>query len=245
MKKMYKVLLLLAVGVPLLGAAEDNRVRGFKFCQQVQDMYKPVIVASCDRAEKILRDKGLIGEGESATGTMATIYYDLKRLGYQGYYDAHQDTAQQAWQIIDQFKLNDENVYTDTAAWAFNEACKDPQDVDGWLYELSVFSFALVQLAESMPGAEKFKCNIFVAERIANNHGIFGTQEEHDAIAAFQMAVPIAFHRRFVAMKDEKTIQTFMQGVPQVFANLQLDLATLESMQNLKKKQNRDTITVD
>jgi hypothetical protein len=216
-------LLVLSISGNLLAAASK-----YKFQPVVAQMHEHFNKQSCDDAEATLRAQGRLAEGELASGAVPGIYYGLKDLGYQGFADANQAVIEQSLKVITCVDgPTDELIWWSyplavAARSAFQAAAAQPDNVDLWVNELKIFSRALLDMARRSPYTQKFKPAIKIADRIAANHGIEGTEEEVAAIAAFQMVVPIRFNQRFEAMNlNVATFQAFMARVPAVFAELE------------------------
>ncbi len=219
--KLYAIILATIISGTMF-AADSRHVA---FYAPVAAMHKAVVTKQCADAETMLRDQKKIAEGEQATGTVATIYYGLRDLGYQAFADANRPVIQRSWEILDLFSypFAAHNPATMAAADAFLAAAANPDDVDLWVRELKWFSSALIMLARN--SNSKFALRIKISDRIALNHDVVGTVEEHAELAAHQMTVPIRFNQRFAAMKENvDTFRAFVARVPAVFAELEEEL---------------------
>lgn len=208
MKKLYT---LFSFAATISMHAASDQIRPLSLHPKIDALHKQIAHQSYNAAAEQL--------GSTPTGTIADFYAQLIEHGFNGVLEQEPALAAKTLAVLNEFHPEATMAEAQAAALAFEQAKKDPKNLDAWMDEFTPFSIAMMKLAQHK--ADRFTPHPWIAQRIAVNNNIFGTDEERTAIAAHILAVTVRFNQRFVAMnEDMEVFGAFIQRVKDSTAQL-------------------------
>lgn len=148
-----------------------------------------------------------LAEVDTLHGTVPDLYTELTTHGYRTFLANNPEIEQEALRLLDRFANSaDEIAEIQAAAAAWNKAISDPQNINGWLHELRLFSLALMKVASDNVDAT-LVIHPQTKERIYLNNGKFVSAEERIKMGSY-MVVTIARHsQRYMAMGHDAYVK--------------------------------------
>lgn len=159
-------------------------------------------------------------ETDKLHGTIPDLYTELTTHGYRTFLTNNPEIESETLRLLNRF----ENASTEadeiqTASEAWNEALKDPKNIDAWSKEFKLFSLALMKVASDSVDST-LVVHPLTKERILLNNGKSVSAEDRTKMGSY-MAVIVARHsQRYNAMGHDAFVAFTNNGAPSAYSTV-------------------------